>query len=53
MSRDEQTICGEIKTMIAFVIRSVARKDTPDRSRGVFVGCDGHIVRVTHATKDM
>jgi hypothetical protein len=34
MSRDEQAVCGEIKAMIAFVIRGVAKKDTPDGLRG-------------------
>jgi hypothetical protein len=29
VSRDDQAVCGEIKAAIAFVIRRVAKEDTP------------------------
>jgi hypothetical protein len=51
MSRDDQAVCAEIKTAIAFVIR-VAMEDTPGGPRGKFVGRGGDSVRVTHTAED-
>jgi hypothetical protein len=50
--RDDQTIYGEIKATVAFVIRGVAKKDTPSRARSELMrrGCSS--VRVTHAAKN-
>jgi hypothetical protein len=33
VSRDDQAVCGEIKAAVAFVIRGVAKEDTPGRAR--------------------
>jgi hypothetical protein len=52
MSRDDQTVCGEIKATIAFVIRGVAKEDTPGGLMGEFVGRGGGTVRVTRTTED-
>jgi hypothetical protein len=32
VSRDDQAVCGEIKAAIVFVIRRVAKEDTPGGS---------------------
>jgi hypothetical protein len=53
MSRDDQAICGEIKATIAFVIREVAKEDTPSGPRGEFVGRGGIRVRVTRVAEDV
>jgi hypothetical protein len=42
MSRDDQTVCGEIKAMIAFVIKGVAKEDTTGGLRGEFVERNCH-----------
>jgi hypothetical protein len=52
MSRDDQAVCGEIKAIIAFMIRGVAKKDIPGGPRGEFVGRGGGSVRVTCAVED-
>jgi hypothetical protein len=52
MSRDDQVVCGEIKAMIAFVIRGVAKEDTLGGPGGEFVGRGGNSVRVTLASED-
>jgi hypothetical protein len=38
--------------MIAFVIRGVAKEDTPSGPRGEFVRHGGSSVRVTHVAED-
>jgi hypothetical protein len=53
MSRDDQMICGEIKAMIVFVIRGVAKENTPGGPRGEFLGRGGGSVRVTYAAEDV
>jgi hypothetical protein len=52
MSRDDQAVCGEIKAVVAFVIRGVAKKDTPSRARSELTtrGCSS--VRVTRAAEN-
>jgi hypothetical protein len=52
MSRDEQAVYGEINATIAFVIKGVAKEDTPGGPRGEFVGRGGDSVRVTRTAKD-
>jgi hypothetical protein len=52
MSRDDQEVCGEIKAMIALVIRGVATEDTPGGPRSEFVGRGGGSARVTHIAED-
>jgi hypothetical protein len=46
-------ICGEIKAMIVFVIRGVAKENTPGGPRGEFLGRGGGSVRVTYAAEDV
>jgi hypothetical protein len=52
VSRDDQAFCGEIKVVIAFVIREVVKEDTPGRARSKLMmrGCSS--VRVTHAAEN-
>jgi hypothetical protein len=52
VSRDDQTVCGEIKAAIAFVIIRVAKEDIPGRARSELMrrGCSS--VRVTRAVEN-
>jgi hypothetical protein len=52
VSRDDQTVCGEIKATVAFVIRGIAKEDTPGRTRSELMrhGCNS--VRVTRAAEN-
>jgi hypothetical protein len=34
MTKDDQSVCGEIKTPISFMVGRLAKKDTPGASRG-------------------
>jgi hypothetical protein len=52
MSRDDQAVCGEIKTMVAFVIGGVAEEDTSGRARSKLMRRGSSSVRVTHTTKN-
>jgi hypothetical protein len=52
MSRNDQVVCGEIKAMIALVIRGVAKEDTSDGPRGELMWHCGSSVRVTHVVED-
>jgi hypothetical protein len=51
VSRDFQAVCGEIKAAIAFVIRRVAKEDTPGGPGAELMGSGGGGVRITHTTK--
>jgi hypothetical protein len=51
MSRDDQVIYGEINATIAFVIRGVAKEDTPSGPMDEFVGRGGGSVRVARTVK--
>jgi hypothetical protein len=51
VSRDDQAICGEIKAAIAFVIRRVAKEDTPGGSGAELMGSGGGGVRITRTAK--
>jgi hypothetical protein len=52
VSRDDQTVCGEIKAMLAFVIIGVTKEDTPGRARSELMrrGCSS--VMVTRAAEN-
>ena len=50
VSRNNQTVCGEIKAAIAFVIRRVAKEDTPGGSGAELMGSGGG-VGITRTTK--
>jgi hypothetical protein len=52
MSRDDQAVCREIKTTIAFVIDRVAQEDTSGGPRGELMGRGGDDVRITCTTED-
>jgi hypothetical protein len=52
MLRDDQTICGEIKAAVAFVIGGVAKEDTPARARSELMRCGCSSVRVTRAAEN-
>jgi hypothetical protein len=52
MTRDDQAVCGEVKTPIAFVISGVAKEDTPGGQRGELMWCGGSSVKVTCAAED-
>jgi hypothetical protein len=52
MSRDDQTVCGEIEATITFVIRRVAKENTSGGPRGESVRHGGDSVRVTRVAKD-
>jgi hypothetical protein len=49
---DERHICGEVKTLITFMIDEVAKKDTSGGPRGKLMWHGGSNVRVTCATED-
>jgi hypothetical protein len=53
VSTDDQAVCGEIKATVAFVIRGVAKEDTPGRARSELMrrGCSN--VRVTRAAENL
>jgi hypothetical protein len=51
VSRDDQTVCGEIKAAIAFVIRRVAKEDTSGGSGAELMGSGGG-VRITRIAKN-
>jgi hypothetical protein len=51
VSRDDQAVCGEIKAVIAFVIRRVAKEDTPGGSGAELMGSGGGGVRITRTAK--
>jgi hypothetical protein len=51
VSRDDQAVCGEIKTVIAFVIRRVAKEDTPGEPGAKLMGSGGGGVRITRIAK--
>jgi hypothetical protein len=52
VSRDDQTVCGEIEAAVDFVIRGVDTEDTPARARSELMrrGCSS--VRVTRAVEN-
>jgi hypothetical protein len=52
VSRDDQTVCGEIKAAVDFVIRGVDTEDTPATARSELMrrGCSS--VRVTRAAEN-
>jgi hypothetical protein len=52
VSRDDYAVCGEIKAVVAFVIRGVAKEDTPGKARSELMrrGCSS--VRVTRTAKN-
>jgi hypothetical protein len=52
VSRDDQVVCAEIKVTVAFVIRRVAKEDTPGRVRSELMrrGCSS--VRVTRTAEN-
>jgi hypothetical protein len=50
VSRDDQTVCWEIKAAIAFVIRRVAKEDTPGGSEVELMESGGG-VRITRTAK--
>jgi hypothetical protein len=52
MMRDDQAVCGEIKTLIAFEVSGVASKDTLGGLRGEFMWRGGGNVRITCTTED-
>jgi hypothetical protein len=52
VSRDNQAVCGEIKAAIAFVIRGVAKKDTPGGFGAELMGSGGG-VGITRTAKHM
>jgi hypothetical protein len=51
VSRDNQAVCGEIKAAIAFVVRRVAKEDTPGGSGAELMGSGGGGVRITCTAK--
>jgi hypothetical protein len=53
VSRDDQVICRDIKAAVVFVIREVAKEDTPSRARSELMrrGCSS--IRVTRAAKNL
>jgi hypothetical protein len=53
MLRDDRAACEEIKAAVAFVIRGVAKEDTPDRARSELMRCGCSSVRVTHASENL
>jgi hypothetical protein len=52
MSRDDQTVCREIKATIAFVIGRVAQENTSGGPRGELMGRGGGDVRIICITED-
>ena len=52
MPRDDDSICGEIKAAVSFVMSGVAKEDTESGAGGEFVDNSGREVRVTFAAKD-
>jgi hypothetical protein len=52
MSRNDDTICGEIKTSIAFVVGRITKEDTLGRAGSEFVRCSSSDIRVAGTTKN-
>jgi hypothetical protein len=52
ISRDDYPVCGEIKAIMALVIRRVAKEDTSGGPRGELMWHCGSSVRVTHIAED-
>jgi hypothetical protein len=52
VSRDDQLVYGEIKATIAFVIRGVAKEDTPGKARNELMRRMCSSVRVIRAAKN-
>ena len=52
MTRDNDSVCGEVKAMIAFVVIGKAKKDTLHRAWCEFMGHGGGEVRITTASKN-
>jgi hypothetical protein len=53
VSGDHGAICGEVKTLITFVMFGIPKKDATGGARSKFVWCCGGHVRVAFAAKDM
>jgi hypothetical protein len=53
VSRDDQVVCGEIKVAIAFVIRGVAKEDTPGGPGAELMGSGGGGVRIICTSKHL
>jgi hypothetical protein len=51
VSRDDQAVCSEIKATIAFVIRRVAKEDTPGGPEAELMGSGGGGVSITRTAK--
>jgi hypothetical protein len=51
VSRDDQAVCREIKAAIAFVIRRIAKEDTPGGPGAELMGSGGGGVRITRTAK--
>jgi hypothetical protein len=52
MSGDDQAVCREIETAIAFMVDRVAQEDTPGGVGGELMWHGGSRVRVARTTKD-
>ena len=52
MPRDDESICGEVKAAVSFVMSGVAKEGTESGVGSEFVDSSGREVRVTFAAKD-
>ena len=52
MPRDDDSICGEIKAAVSFMVSGIAKEDTQGRAGSEFMGSSGGEVWVTLAAKD-
>jgi hypothetical protein len=52
MSRDDPAVCGEIKTVVAFMIKGVAKEDTSGRATSELMRRSYSSVRVTRVAEN-
>jgi hypothetical protein len=52
MTRDNDSVCGEVKVTIAFVVIGKAKKDTLRRAWCEFIGHGGGEVRITTTSEN-
>ena len=52
MKRDDQSVGGEIKAAVSFMMSGITQENTQGRPRGKFMCGSGGQVRITLATKD-
>lgn len=52
MLRDDDSVGGEIKTAVTFMMSRIAKEDAQSGTRSKFVGCSSGKIRITSATEN-